>query len=179
MNTLKPIALDNGYIQIHPYRKKEMMRETEIVNELFEIFGDIESIPFNKEKLVTDKKTISMNLLGVVIGYDQQIRYTHFLTHKDSDTIIGEIIITTPKHVKSIYNLDNTWIIEYYLNKQFWNRGIMSGAISAIIHNMKGQGIDNIGALVDEKNTPSIRVLEKVGFVYKRQFDLAKDLYLV
>ena len=49
MNTLKPITLDNGHIQIHPYRRKELMREVEIIDELFEIFGNKESIPFNEE----------------------------------------------------------------------------------------------------------------------------------
>lgn len=179
MNGLKPINLDNGLIQIHPLRSSDIIRTDEIESDLFEIFGDIDSIPYNKEKYVENKETLSIHMLGVSIGYQQQIRYTHFLTLKESNKIIGEIIILSPKSVKEAYGLEGMWIIEFYLNKQFWNNGIMSDAIQAIILNMKQQGIANIGALVDRKNIPSVRVLEKVGFVNYQNFDLKQDLYKI
>lgn len=179
MNSLKPINLDNGVIQIHPLRTSDMMRHTEMVNDLYEIFGDIESLPYNKEKFVKDIETISTQMLGVTVGYEQKIRYTHFLTLKEPNKVIGEIIILSPKSVKDAYKLDNLWIIEYFLNKQLWNNGIMSGVLSAIISNMKQQGITNIGALVDRENSPSIRVLEKAGFSKTMDFDLKQDLYKI
>lgn len=179
MNSLKPINLDNGVIQIHPLRTSDMMRYTEMVNDLYEIFGDIESLPYNKEKFVEDIETISTQMLGVTIGYEQKIRYTRFLTLKEPNKVIGEIIILSPKSVKEVYNLDNLWVVEYFLNKQLWNNGIMTGIIPAIISKMKQQGIANVGALVDRENFPSIRVLEKAGFSKSKKFDLKQDLYKV
>lgn len=177
MNKLKPINLDNGVIQIHPLRPSDMMRHDELVNDLYEIFGDEDSLPYNKEKFVSDRKTISTQMLGVTIGYEQQIRYTHFITLKEPNKIIGEIIILSPKSVEPQYKIQDTWIIEFYLNKQLWNKGIMSGIIAAIVSNMKNQGIDKIGALVDRNNIPSIRVLEKSGFIKRNPFDVKQDYY--
>lgn len=179
MNQMKPINLDNGVIQIHPLRTTDLMRHDEIVNDLYEIFGDISSIPYNKEKFVKDKETISTQMLGVTIGYQQQIRYTHFLTLKEPNKVIGEIIILSPKSVEPAYAIKDIWIIEYYLNKQLWNNGIMSGVINAIVNEMQNQGITGIGALVDKENISSIRVLVKSGFKRLRQYDLKQDLYKI
>ena len=179
MNQLIPVNLDNGVIQIHPLRTSDLINHDEIVNDLYEIFGDITSIPYNKEKYVMDKKTIINQIFGITLGYQQQIRYTHLLTLKEINKIIGEIIILSPKSVELEYNMKDTWLIEYYLNKQLWNNGIMSGVISAIINNMKSQGITNIGAFVNRDNISSIKVLEKSGFNRITQFDLKQDFYKI
>lgn len=177
MNKLKPINLDNGVIQIHPLRSSDLMRHNEIVNDLYEIFGDKNSLPFNKEKFVADREIISSQMLGVTIGYEQQIRYTHFITLKEPNKIIGEIIILTPKSVEPEYKIHDTWIVEFFLNKQLWNKGIMTGILTTIVSNMKNQGINKIGALVDRDNIPSIRVLEKSGFIKRNRFDLKQVYY--
>ena len=177
MNKLKPIILDNGLIQIHPLRSSDLMKHDKIVNDLFEIFSDSETLTYNKEKIVTDKKTVAMQLLGVSMGYEQQLRYTHFLTLKEYDKVIGEILILSPKSVEPSYNIKDTWIIEYFLNKQLWNNGIMTGVIQVIIEQMQEQDINKIGVLVDRDNLSSIRVLQKVGFIRIKQFDLKQDYY--
>ena len=53
----------------------------------------------------------------------------------------------------------------------------MSGIVSAIINNMKSQGIQKIAAIVDRKNLSSIRVLEKSGFSGVKQFDIKQDYF--
>ncbi|MDP3915071.1 MAG: GNAT family protein [Bacteroidota bacterium] len=177
MNNLKPINLDNGVIQIHPLRTSDLFRHNLIVDDLYEIFGDEATLPYNSEKIVKDKNTISTQLLGVTIGYEQQISYTHFLTLKENNKIIGEIIILSPKNVQLAYKIKDTWIIEYFLNKKYWNKGIMTGVISAIANIMKINKINKIGALVDRNNLSSIRVLEKVGFRKICSFDLKQDYF--
>lgn len=177
MNKLKPIILDNGVIQIHPLRSSDLLKHDMIVNDLFEIFSDGETLTYNKEKIVADKKTVAINLLGVSMGYEQQLRYTHFLTLKEYDKVIGEIIILSPKSVEPSYNIKATWIIEYFLNKQFWNKGIMTGVIQVIIEKMQEQNINKIGALVDRDNLSSTRVLDKVRFRKIKEFDLKQDYY--
>lgn len=179
MNKLQAINLDNGIIQIHPLRKSELLKHDKVVDELFEIFSDSDTLIFNKEKLVSDKNTVAMQLLGVSMGYEQQLRYTHFLTLKKFDKIIGEVIILSPKSVEPAYKIVDTWIIEYFLNKQLWNNGIMTGVIQAIIQKMKEQDIKNIGALVDRENISSIRVLEKSGFKKISRFDDKQDYYKI
>ncbi|MFA5296906.1 MAG: GNAT family N-acetyltransferase [Lutibacter sp.] len=177
MNNLKPINLDNGVIQIHPLRSSDLIQNDKLVNDLFEIFGDEKTLPFNEEKIIKDKVNISNHLLGVTYGYQEQLRFTHFLTLKPINKTIGQIIILSPKSIESVYNIENTWFIEFYLNKMLWNNGVMTDALAGIISNMQEQGIVKIGALVKRENQPSIRVLEKTGFKKIRVFDLKQDYY--
>lgn len=41
----------------------------------------------------------------------------------------------------------------------------MAEAVAAVVRNMQAQGIRQVGALVFEENTASIRLLDKVGFL--------------
>ncbi len=173
------INLNNGVLEIHPYRVSEAERDKEVVNDLFEIFGDISQIPFNKEKHVKDKKDI--NTYSIVSDYHLKRQYTHFVSHIESKKIIGKIIISPPikEYIQFDSTLKNTWIIEFYLNKSFWNKGIMSGIIPTIVRGIQKQGIKKVGAVVDKLNFGSIRILEKSGLKRIKQFDDLKDLYMI
>ncbi|MHA8065277.1 hypothetical protein V7S76_01220 [Aquirufa sp. ROCK2-A2] len=41
ITSLNPINLNNGILEIHPYRESELHRDDDVVNYLYEIFGDI------------------------------------------------------------------------------------------------------------------------------------------
>jgi RimJ/RimL family protein N-acetyltransferase len=175
----KAINLNNGKIEVHPYRESEALRDKEVVNDIYEMFGDISQIPYNHEKYVNDKKNI--NTYSIVSDYHRRKQYVHFVSHIQTQKIIGQIFISPPveQYINFDKKLKNTWIIEYYLNKKFWNNGIMSGIIPAVISFLQKQGIKNIGAIVDRLNAPSIRILEKSGFKRIKEFDDLKDLYLI
>jgi len=177
MNTLKKFILNNGTYLIHPLRKLELNKQDLVVNDLFEIFGDINSIPFNKEKYVINKEVLYTQLLGVTIGFELNIRYIFFITEIETDKIIGEIIIIPTKSVEESYNIKDTWLLEFYLNKKYRNNGIMTNAINGIILNLNLQGIEKIGVLVDRTNIASGRVIEKCNFVKIRQIDVLKDYF--
>ncbi len=179
MNKLKPINLDNGVIQIHPLRSSDLLRQDQIVDSLHEILSDDENTEFIPEKRTNDKKQISMNLLGVTIRYSQELGYTHFITLKGNNEIIGQVNIITPKgvEIESEYGIQNNWFIEYFINKKVWGHKLMSGILSAIVSEMKNQGIVNISALCMPENIASVRTLEKSGFARVTKFDLKQDLY--
>jgi len=179
MNTLRPINLDNGVTIIHPLRQSDILRYDQIVDNLFEILSDEENTKFIPEKRVLSKDRISKELLGITFRYDKQLGYTHFITLKDNNEILGQINIITPKGIKSEsqYGIKDTWFIEYFLNKKVWNFGVMSGAINAIVGNMKEQGITKISALCMPENISSIKILTKSGFKRIKKFDLKQDLY--
>jgi RimJ/RimL family protein N-acetyltransferase len=179
MNTLKPINLDNGATIIHPLRKSDLLRHNEIVDSLYEILSDNENTKFITEKRVKDKDLVAEQLLGVTIKHVEQLGYTHFITLKDNNETLGQINILTPKGIETQtqYEIRDTWFIEYFLNKKVWNFGVMSGAIRAIIDNMKDQGITKISALCMPENIGSVKILTKSGFIKTRKFDLKQDLY--
>lgn len=179
MNELKPIVLDNGITLIHPLRRIDLQGIDELTDNLFEILNDEENTKYISEKRVENKKKLSNQLLGVSSQYDKKLGYTHFIRLKANNEILGQINIITPKGVKlnSNYNIENSWFIEYFLNKKVWGFGIMSKAIQAIVQNMKEQGVETISALCVPENIASIKILEKSGFNRVSKIDFKQDLY--
>ena len=54
----------------------------------------------------------------------------------------------------------------YDLNREFWNMGIMTETLKAVVeHAFKNADINRIEATVSIQNSASVRVLEKLGFV--------------
>lgn len=180
MHTLRPINLNNGTIHIHPYRKADMVRVEQMREDLFEILSDFENteqIPERRIKSLSDSDKL---MLGVTLGYAQQLQWTHFLSLvQHNNKIIGQIDVLSPEKVFAAYKLSNLWLIEYYLHKQLWGKGIMSSALAALIDNLKEQGIVNIGALCKTNNLSSIKVLTNVGFKFSKKFDNLQNLYLL
>jgi ribosomal-protein-alanine N-acetyltransferase len=58
--------------------------------------------------------------------------------------------------------------IGYWLLPRFWKQGIMTEAMPALLRYMRREkGIHRIEALVEEGNTASNRLLERIGFLYE------------
>lgn len=58
--------------------------------------------------------------------------------------------------------------VGFWLFPQYWNKGIVSEALQAVIDYCQTEkGIHRLEAFVEEGNTASSRVLEKAGFVYE------------
>jgi [ribosomal protein S5]-alanine N-acetyltransferase len=55
--------------------------------------------------------------------------------------------------------------VSYWLSKQYWNKGITSCALDAVVKYGFHIGLDRINAKVISTNTASMRVLEKAGFM--------------
>ena len=179
MNKLHPINLDNGTIQIHPLRLSDIEKQEQIIDNYLEILSDIENTQYIPEKRTNDREQVSMNLFGITYRYGQELGYTHLITLKEENEVVGQINVISPKGVKveTKYEIEDSWFIEYCLNKKVWGYGIMSGILRAVIAEMVDQGIENISALCMSENIASIRTLEKSGFIKLRKFDLKQDLY--
>ena len=55
--------------------------------------------------------------------------------------------------------------IGYMLHRDFWRRGYMTEAMTALIPLFWTQGLTNVVADVDPRNEGSVKTLEKFGFV--------------
>lgn len=62
------------------------------------------------------------------------------------------------------YGMKDTWFIEYFLNKRFWQHSLMGDAVASVMQNMELQGIERIGALCFIENLASITLLKNMGF---------------
>jgi RimJ/RimL family protein N-acetyltransferase len=59
-------------------------------------------------------------------------------------------------------------LISYWIGREFWGRGVATGALAAFIAKIKERPLR---AFVAKHNTGSIRVLEKCGFVLSPEHD--------
>jgi ribosomal-protein-alanine N-acetyltransferase len=87
----------------------------------------------------------------------QGIRW--IITELGSDTYIGDIgyLKWEPKHRRAE--------VGYKLDRRHWNKGYVSEALVEVLrHGFTAMDLNRVEALVDPRNQPSIRVLEKRGF---------------
>ncbi len=92
-----------------------------------------------------------------IFSEKQGIRWV--ITERDSDIYIGDIgyYKWEAKHRRAE--------IGYKLDKRHWNKGYMSEALIEVLrHGFTVMDLNRVEALVDPRNPPSIRVLEKRGF---------------
>ena len=72
--------------------------------------------------------------------------------------------------------------IGYDLNPDYWGKGVMQEALSAIIHfAFTSMGINKIEAKIEPENTASIKLLEKLNFSQEgllRQHEFEKGKYI-
>lgn len=72
--------------------------------------------------------------------------------------------------------------IGYDLNPDYWGKGVMQEALSAIIHfAFTSMGINKIEAKIEPENTASIKLLEKLNFSQEgllRQHEFEKGKYV-
>ena len=178
MNSINPIRIDNGTIEIHGYRKMDLERMEIIESDLFEILNDRENTQFVPERFISNKEDINKLLLGIAVGYAMKTKYTHFISlMKFHNKIVGQVDIFSPKHVLENYGISDLWLLEYFINKALWNKGYMTSALGAVLHSLKEQGVKNIGALCRRDNLSSIAVLHKCGFKRVSTFDAKQDLF--
>jgi RimJ/RimL family protein N-acetyltransferase len=98
------------------------------------------------------------------------------ITLKDEDTYIGDV---------GYYDYEkkhNRAEIGYILGKDYWGNGIMSEALEAMLsYGYNEMGLNRVQALIDPRNTSSLRVAEKQGFTYEgtfRDYELEYGAYI-
>jgi RimJ/RimL family protein N-acetyltransferase len=177
MNKLKAINLDLGVFEIHPLRQSDLVDMNNFVNGIIELMSDAETTEFIPEKKILTPEQVNEQISGIVISYQQELGYMHYITHKEENMIAGQINILTPKYIEQVYQIKDTWFIEYVLHKDLCGKGIMTKILSIVIDELKEQNIKRLGAVCFEENIPSIKVLEKNGF--KKTSLLDKGFYPV
>lgn len=91
---------------------------------------------------------------------EQDTSYCFLIFLKDTDTVIGEVILS--EVVRG--NLQSGWI-GYFLDQEYNGKGYMSEAVKAIVqHAFSELGLHRIEAGVMPHNISSIKVLLKAGF---------------
>jgi len=79
------------------------------------------------------------------------------IAEKGSDQLIGLCGLGWYRHNCSA-------LLGYDLNQDYWNRGIMTEAVRAVVSYAFEQGINRVTATTVKENPASVRVLQHVGF---------------
>ena len=93
--------------------------------------------------------------------YTQPFGYRYAICLKDDNIPIGYINVST----------DDNHDFGYGLRKEFWHKGIVSEASSAVIDKVKQDGMLYITATHDINNPRSGHVMKAKGMVYKYSYE--------
>lgn len=177
-NSIKPIQIQSEIIMLHPIRNSDMNRISEIEEDFYMILKEDQNTEFIQEKRLSSLEDAKNFVLGIVSNYNSNKAYMHLITWKQTNNVIGAINVISPKYVKEEYILDeHNWMIEFFIHKNFWNHGIMTGLVNAVCTNLNTQNINIIDAVCHVDNIGSHRVLEKNEFKKIQKFDFNKYLY--
>lgn len=129
---------------------------------VYEIFSDEktnEYLPFFPVKTIEEAQTfLKENYLD---SYSRGISYKYAICLKTDNIPIGYLVLTTSK---------DSYDFGYGLKSQFWHQGIASEAASALIKQLKNDGLPFITATHDINNPNSGKVMKRIGMKYQYSY---------
>lgn len=94
-------------------------------------------------------------------NYKNPLGYNYAICLKTDNIPIGYINV----------NMDSNYDLGYGLRKEFWNKGIVTGACKAVIEQLKKDGIPYITTTHDINNPRSGEVMKKLGMSYQYSYE--------
>ena len=104
---------------------------------------------------------------------EDQIGKEHLKSRLDSDEFYAIELISSGKVIGNIYCGTRNYAakeVGYIINKEYQRQGFAGEALSAVIHNAFREGVHRVYAECDPRNTPSWKLLEKVGLSREAHF---------
>lgn len=176
----KPIIFENENYLIHAFRPEDLNRFTQITKEVFCILSDDYTLKFVPNKRLSTLRQAELFLQTMLINAHAGRNYLHFITDKKISKVVGIIDLISPAVAQEHYQIDHyPFFIEFYLSSFASGCYLMTSLLPPIIDQILGQGISNIGAVVNKNNIAARKVLEKAQFTYKEPFDPVQDFYEV
>ena len=171
----KIIRIDNFTLQ--PFNETFSERKDMFFTDILELFSNKKVTEFNKNISLESEEEVMLWLGRTLNYYDTKEQFIYFVQDKKNKKVIGVISLITNTTMESIYPFivsicqdkfkvekDNVWGIEYYLNPEYWNKGIMKLFVLLITNELIKEGVKVITALTNFQNNNSISLLKKCGF---------------
>jgi RimJ/RimL family protein N-acetyltransferase len=175
---LEPISLDNEQVIIHAFRAEEFSRYRQLVNEIYQILSDEETLRFIPEKRLNSVEEAESWLKASILNYHCGRNFIHFITDKKSGKLLGMIDIVSPSRAKEHYQLKQySYFIEFYLKSNAKGRKIMTGLLPRIVVQLQQRKVQCLAAVSNRHNHAALKVLGRAGFEYRSPFDDRQDLY--
>jgi Acetyltransferases, including N-acetylases of ribosomal proteins len=87
------------------------------------------------------------------------------IVYRKSGKVIGHIGV----HEDSENGRPDTKELGFVLNRDYWNRGIMTEVIHTVLKNLFSNGIQHVYACCFQSNAASRHLIEKCGFIFERE----------
>ncbi|MEK2080819.1 GNAT family N-acetyltransferase [Vibrio parahaemolyticus] len=135
--------------------------QTNDSDDLFEIYGDIQTMEFASDPVFTSKDMIAQMLESVV----RLEKSGESLEWAIMDQTTNKVIGTCGLH--SFSDNGDSCEAGCLLNSSYWRQGYMSEALSLLFSHAKSLGIERLYADIDEGNFRSQALFNKLGFKVK------------
>ena len=189
VNALFEEYYDNYYLCPLPNDALELYYslECDINKDIIELYKNKTVKLFHPEKIQTSNLTFSTTIKG----YENKTTFNHFVFEMNTLRLIGMIELISTKGIEEIYpnlypifelyqEFNNTWIIEYWLNEEYWNKSIMSYFVPVLCNLVfKNTGAKSITALCNPYNYLSVNFAKKCGFRKVGQFSENQYHYIL
>ncbi|EIJ0968168.1 GNAT family N-acetyltransferase [Vibrio vulnificus] len=132
--------------------------KTDDSDDLFEIYGDIQTMEFASDPVFTSKDMIVQMLESVVRLEKSGESLEWAVIEQATNKVIG----TCGLH--SFSDSGDSCEVGCLLNSSYWRQGYMSEALSLLFSHAKSLGIEKLYADIDEGNFRSQALFNKLGF---------------
>lgn len=135
--------------------------QTNDSEDLFEIYGDMQTMEFASDPVFTSKDMIVQMLDSVVRLEKSGESLEWAIMEQTTNKVIG----TCGLH--SFSDNGDSCEVGCLLNSSYWRQGYMSEALSLLFSHAKSLGIEKLSADIDEGNFRSKALFNKLGFKAK------------
>ncbi|EGR3106976.1 N-acetyltransferase, partial [Vibrio parahaemolyticus] len=132
--------------------------QTNDSDDLFEIYGDIQTMEFASDPVFTSEDMVVQMLESVVRLEKSGESLEWAVMEQATSKVIG----TCGLH--SFSDSGDSCEVGCLLNSSYWRQGYMSEALSLLFSHAKSLGIEKLYADIDEGNFRSQALFNKLGF---------------
>lgn len=175
---LDPFYLECGDLLVCPFRPEDIENYDQWVNAIWQFFSDEDMLVFIPEKRLVNLQEADDWLKVTLLNFHSGQNYVYFITDRITKTLLGVIDIIAPVKAKRHYRLrEYPHFIEFYLRGRSTNKSIMTILLPQVVNQLRQQGVNSIGAVINRENIAAGKVLVKSGFQFRKVFDDRQDLY--
>lgn len=166
MNTTpfeEPASIDCGPFHMIIGAMPKHWKPDHEAERLLEIVDNPQTRKFLPHLDFESKEEASEWLRELTMGWASKTKLPVILRLNDPLVTIGYVECYTPR---SIDEKKDIWVIEYFLDKKIWGRGVMKAAVNNFLAHMEDKGVEEVRASTHRNNQRSIGLLDSLGFEF-------------
>ncbi len=140
--------------------------EEKDARDYFEIFGNPAIARYDDYEPIRESDA-DENIADIIAGYRCDKPEKEYGAELQEE---GKIIGVLYQHAEEIY-----FFIGYHFNENYHGRGFAIEAVNAFVNHLESTSGREVRAIVDPENSPSIKLLGKLSFVFHEERKTEKE----